>query len=228
MTADKIFREKSSGELELLGHFEELYQSEKDPWHQLGGDSSMASYYLTSRAALIKLLEDHKVIGPGMEIGSGLGAVTKLLQETLKTKMLGVDISPTAVERASALHPDMEFICGDIMHRQARRHSDDQPLFGFVLFQQILWYILHDMDNAVMNALTWLRPYGFLIVQQAFLKKPQRYGREIADGFPGAWDLFRRRYGDQLELQALHYAVHEEHEHYDGLLMFKKKGDGAC
>ena len=141
-------------------------------------------------------------------------------------KMVGVDISPTACERASQLHPDIEFICGDIMHKHSRRQSDDQPLFGFVLFQQILWYILHDIDSAVMNALSWLRPYGFLIVQQAFLKKPQRYGREIADGFPGTWDLFRRRYARQLELQALHYAVHEEHEHYDGILLFKKRGAG--
>lgn len=42
---DFVFRKGADGNLEFVGDFETLCQTEEDPWDQSAGDSDMAAYY---------------------------------------------------------------------------------------------------------------------------------------------------------------------------------------
>ena len=43
-SGDFVFRKGADGNLEFVGDFETLYQTEEDPWDQSAGDSDMAAY----------------------------------------------------------------------------------------------------------------------------------------------------------------------------------------
>src|SRR5690349_1107892 len=110
---DYIFRERLDGSLELIGDFEGMYREDDDPWNQAarpGLDLPRQRYYTQSRANLIKILRGRLTPYPartrlGLEVGCGHGHVTKLLQDTLWMNWDGMDVSKTAVDRASKLYP---------------------------------------------------------------------------------------------------------------------------
>ena len=74
--------------------------------------------------------------------------------------------------------------------------------FDTVIFEQILWYILEGIDDAVKNTTHLLKNDGNLIVSNAFSRE-QRYGKAIIDGYPGAVKYFSSL--SNLTLVASHY-----------------------
>lgn len=93
----------------FVGKFEEMYQQEKitnfDSWHQ---DDSRQ---LNRRIALdiINEYNFEKIV----DIGSGKGTLTHQLKK-INNHVLGLDISPTAIEVARARFPDVEFDVADV------------------------------------------------------------------------------------------------------------------
>lgn len=207
-----VFAE-DTGKLTFVGNFEALYAAEHDPWFQSAESGAMARYYDFSRKRLVEALRPHRT-GSGLEIGCGHGHLTAYLQKSLCVQMTGIDIAQKAVEKAQELHRQ-RFLVSDIIGK------DFEPpgSYAFVLWAQMLWYVLHEIDRALENSLRCVEPGGLLVISQAFLAN-QRYGREIADGFEGAVDLFRG-YDDRLRLIEARYDDSERHVHRDGLLIFR-------
>lgn len=222
--SEHIFREiGDAGEgLEFVGHFDALYEEETDPWGQSGRSGVLASYYEESRRRVCDALNRHRngYRGGGLEIGCGHGYTLPGLQKAFGGHWSGLDISPTAIAGARALHPSFTFYAGDIGGELPFPPSSVGK-YDAVILSQLLWYILDRFDVAVGNALRLCAPGGLLVVTQAFLRGPQRYGAEIADGFHGALSLFQARFPG-LQLIEAHYDDTTRHAHHDGLLVFRK------
>ena len=94
---------------ELVGDFETMYQNESkenfDSWHQ--DDSRQLK-----RKICLAILEDYN-FDKVLDIGCGKGSLTHILKRKNNT-VVGLDISQTAVDIASARFPDIDFICSDV------------------------------------------------------------------------------------------------------------------
>lgn len=211
-----VFSEQA-GKLRFVGDFEALYASESDPWGQ-SGNGPMAGYYEASRKTLLDVLR-RLAFGNGLEIGCGHGHLTEQLQTGLySSRVTGMDISAAAVRHARVLHPGVRFLQADIADKEFAAAGQ----FGFVLWAQILWYVLERADVAIRNTISCIEPGGLFVISQAFLDE-QRYGREIADGFAGVLKLMGK-YADRLTLIEARYDDSERFQHHDGLLVFRRVG----
>jgi SAM-dependent methyltransferase len=219
-----VYKEGGDGNLEFVGEFEGLYKASPDPWSQSAATGKMAEYYKFSRQQLAISISANvrgfkKEELRGLEIGCGLGHVVDLLSSFTRVEFEGMDVSATAIARA-VLQYRNKFYVGDITTPVSLPKTYDVIVLG-----QMLWYILHAMPTVMDNCIRALAPGGLLVVSQAFLTSPQRYGRDIADGFSGALKLFtgftqfhliEARYEDTLGLI-----------HNDGLLVLRKINDAT-
>jgi len=94
----------NTDEREFVGEFEKMYQKEQaegfDSWHQ---ENSMQ---LNRKFALAILdMWNFSLI---VDVGCGKGALTHLLKKN-NNKVFGTDISSTAIKRAEARYPDIDF-----------------------------------------------------------------------------------------------------------------------
>ena len=192
---DFVFREKADGLLELVGDFEGLYQSTPDPWFQSAkGNSPMSAYYTFSRTQIVGVInrrvrtEGSTKYMHGLEVGCGHGHVVHFLSHMTPTRFAGVDISPSAIAEASKWLPQYKFYVGNIID-PLPPPNETEGLYDIVVLGHVLWYVMHKMDVVIANCYELLRPGGMLVISQAFLKQPQRYGAEIAEGFAGAVKL---------------------------------------
>ena len=94
----------------LIGAFEDMYKAEDtegfDSWQ------SQNVRHLRHRLAL-EILDDYN-FSSVLEIGCGKGSMTQFLKKA-NNRVLGIDISPTAVEKAKTSHPDIEFRAMDAL-----------------------------------------------------------------------------------------------------------------
>lgn len=183
VSQDFVFRETSGGGLEFVGDFDGFYRSVEDPWGQSGGEPRMAAYYRYSRANIVKLLATLPERPRVLEVGCGLGHVCRQLWDSgVVSAVTGLDISSAAVAKARRTHPDIPFEVGDFTAAGAARAMGR---FDAVILNQLLWYVLGDLPGLLANAHESLESGGYLLLCNAFLRAPQRYGREVVDGFDG-------------------------------------------
>ena len=104
----------------------------------------------------------------------------------------GVDISGVAIERARNNFPEHHFMVGDIGSSEFLI----EPKYDVVIFNQILWYILGNLETAIFNAHRMLNAGGHFVISNGYLKE-QRYGSDIVDGFKGC-KKFMEIHCDQL------------------------------
>jgi SAM-dependent methyltransferase len=93
----------------FVGQFEEMYQQEKvsnfDSWHQ--EDSRQLN-----RKIALSIMENYNFRSI-LDVGAGKGALTHCLKKN-NNKVVGVDISSTAVEVAKSRFPDIDFYKVDV------------------------------------------------------------------------------------------------------------------
>lgn len=93
----------------FVGAFEEMYQNENkenfDSWHQ--EDSRQLQ-----RKIDLDILENYN-FNKIVDIGCGKGAFTHLLKKA-NNKVLGIDISQTAINIVSERFADIDFVCSDV------------------------------------------------------------------------------------------------------------------
>lgn len=208
-----VFAEAPDG-LKFVGEFDALYREQTDPWEQSATSGDMGRYYAASRRNVIEVVHRHKP-DSGLEVGCGFGWLTAMLQGAFGVQMTGMDISPTAVVQAQGRHPNgPRFVWGDILV------DNEIGQFGAVIWAQMLWYVLEEIDDAVRNTLRCLAPGGLFIVSQGFLRE-QRYGRYVANGFHGTARLFVERYSEALSLIEAKHDDSDRHVLMDGLLVFR-------
>jgi len=225
--SDKFIFDEIDGEFKFIGDFEGFYKSVGDPWGQssLSDDKQMDEFYIRSRSNLLKRLKLIKPIinqaQPMIEIGCGLGYVVNLISTNLDINVIGLDISETAIEKAKSLFPNNQFIVHDI---SIEKKSFATP--SAVILSNILWYILEDIETISKNIINLFHPsniYPKVIIQNAFFKGNQRYGKSICDGFEGAIKLFHLNFKKLgLEIEQIESFLDEDDKmkYDDGIIIF--------
>jgi len=230
-TNELVFRETADG-LEFVGDFESLYREDADPWEQSGSGNRLRDYYRHSRLAIEEVLTRYfRGEARGLEVGCGLGYVTRFLNTVPGWSVVGVDVSSEAIKSAQRLHLLLmqdnprramresvhgQYLIGDIT---AGEFSVPGPPYDFVILAQCWWYVLHKIEAVIANALACLKPGGLFIVSQAFLKGEQRYANDVAPGIRGALKLLEAYGMDRLI--ELRYDDRDLLVHHDGLLVFR-------
>lgn len=154
----------------FVGRFEEMYRDCEDPWEQTtdvtNNYSKMATVASVQRFGFKQVLE----------IGCGLGYFTNFLRNVLPdSHIIGMDISDTAIVRAKESFPDEEFIVGDIADP---RIVDIWGGCDALLFTEIMWYILNDLDSIIARLKTYFAGGHIMINQTFYPENQQKYGRE--------------------------------------------------
>ena len=126
-----------------------------------------------------------------------------------------MDISTIAIDKGSAKFPDLEFVSGDI--RKSVRNLNKG--FDVVILNQLLWYVLEEFDDTIDNCFSLLRDKGKIVISQAFIKTPQRYGKDICDGFDGLIKCLRNK---DLNVEYSNLYVSDSLIHDDGLIVVSK------
>ncbi|EKP0261915.1 class I SAM-dependent methyltransferase [Aeromonas sobria] len=212
-----IFKEIDD-KLVFIGDFERFYQEDNDPWGQ-SASSEMSRYYQLSRQRLMSILSIIKEKSMIVEVGCGLGYVTKLISDEFpqSNNIVGLDISETAINKAKQLFPDLQFICADITSPHFT-YDPGHARANVVILNQLLWYILESLPTVMKNIYSILEKDGVLIISNAFARE-QRYGAEFIDHFHGAANYFSKVANFKL-IHASFYNDNEEHD--DAHFLLKK------
>ena len=114
------------------------------------------------------------------------------------------------MKKASALFPQLRFEQWDIGDQSLSERVTDK--FDVVILNQLLWYILEDLDAVFANVYELLNQDGKLLIVNAFARN-QRYGNAIVDGYSGAVKKFMS--SGTFHLTESHYHDQDD-EHADG------------
>ncbi|MFB0584303.1 class I SAM-dependent methyltransferase [Aeromonas salmonicida] len=211
-----IFKKNSNDQLLFVGDFDGYYRSENDPWGQ-SASSTMSRYYSLSRERLMALISKVDTKDHILEIGCGLGYVTAMIAENLKSShVYGMDISEVAIENARHKFTNLTFIQADISDLTISNLP--QSTYDIIVLNQLLWYILEPLPIVLSNIFLLLKDNGHLIISNAFARE-QNYGVHIIDHFHGAAAYFSHLKNFKL-LHAAFYNDGEEHD--DGHFLLKK------
>lgn len=120
----------------LIGEFEQMYRDFPDPWEQINREQNR-----TEKAIAIHLLKKVKA-NRVIELGCGLGHYTHELA-TNGFDVLGIDIAPTAIKKATASFPDCKFQTGDILDFEI--YEKNKP--DAIVMSEITWYVLEKLDR---------------------------------------------------------------------------------
>jgi SAM-dependent methyltransferase len=156
----------------LVGDFERMYrESTVVPWRQ---DESVHSWWSD---IAVRMLEVHAPYETAIEVGCGLGYFADRVS-TLCRSVVGVDISPTAVRKARAKFPHLEFRVLDV-----RKPLPRVPRYDLVIVKDLFWYVFPALDQVVGNLQALTATGGRLFLFQSFpnLKRPFIGKRAIPD-----------------------------------------------
>jgi predicted TPR repeat methyltransferase len=111
----------------------ELAYKINDPWHM---DAAREQFRFVETNRVIEAHLGAR-FGRALEIGCGEGHQSEHLAR-LADKLTGIDVSPTAVERARRRVPPAEFVAGDLF---AQPWASDRGRFELVTACEVLYYM---------------------------------------------------------------------------------------
>lgn len=127
----------------FIGKFEEMYKKFDDPWHQL-----KEVYNSYSRFNTILSLRKLQAVSV-LEVGCGLGAFTNYMSMALPdVQIVGMDISQTAIEKASNSYPELQFFVGDL-NEIDNLVCREEHNFDVIVLSETMWYILQSLDKII-------------------------------------------------------------------------------
>jgi len=123
-----------------------------------------------------------------LDVGSGTGHhVAKLAEHT--KNVIGIDISPSMVEKAKENYPQYDFQTGDVLNIDEFKNNT----FTHITCLYFTIYYLKDKQMFFNNCMEWLKPGGFLILHLVdrekfdpilppgnplYIVSPQKYAKE--------------------------------------------------
>lgn len=153
----------------FVGKFEEMYQKFENPWHQLDKTVGLYGYAMTQTTINIRKL---KYV---LEVGCGLGVFTDYLtNQCTNTKIKGIDVSETAIQKAKRQYPNIEFAVGNV-----NKIDESWREFDGILFAEIMWYILEDLDAVILLLKKYCSGILLMIKQMFYQEKIQKYGTQF-------------------------------------------------
>ena len=151
----------------FIGAFEEMYRNCQDPWHQ----DSVQSIAEDIALLLLSKYPYQRIL----DVGCGKGRFTNRIRQTTEAVVIGLDISPTAIEIASSRYPGIEFLSANVPPLSFPNES-----FDLVVSAELLWYVLPSLQMLFAEIKRVLRPSGhYLILQQFYKPEEQKYGKDI-------------------------------------------------
>jgi SAM-dependent methyltransferase len=159
----------------FVGRFEDMYRSSDDPWLQSDPEHNVFS--VPRNIAILNMARYG--IRSVVEFGCGLGYYTDFIRRS-GVRVLGVDISSAAVEKARQRFPSSEFSVDDV------RHIGQYTDYDGVLFAEITWYVLEHLQPVFGEMLKHLRGKHLFHNLVFYKGDTQQYGRDYftdLDGF---------------------------------------------
>lgn len=107
--------------------------------------------------------------------------------------MTGIDISQTAIVKASNQFPEIRFIVGDLLKDNpfTSNFTSNEPStmsyepfkkqFDLVVVKEVLWYVCHNLTRFMQNVMQLVKAKGFLYVSQSFPEADTWVGKEVID-----------------------------------------------
>tara|TARA_R110001592_G_scaffold57277_1_gene174144 strand:+ start:20356 stop:21027 length:672 start_codon:yes stop_codon:yes gene_type:complete len=131
----------------FVGKFEEMYQNCDDPWNRVKLAANSQTDWLLNRACTVVLAEAGAC--RAIDLGCGTGQSIRAIED-VADRIAGVDISKTAIERASTALPSHTFAIGDLKAFMSgiddcRRINLDN--FNTLILCHLTWYVLQDLPN---------------------------------------------------------------------------------
>jgi len=141
---------------ELIRDFEGMYRDIEDPWLQL--EKTFQPRLFVGLSLLQWTLRDD----PSrkleiLDIGAGLGGPTKYLKPY--GKVTASDISETAIKKAAALDPEIDWVVDDI----TRAREEWLERFDIIWISEVLAIVITEIDDVLKNVASYLKPNGHLI-----------------------------------------------------------------
>ncbi len=156
----------------FVGKFEEMYQKFDNPWHQ----KEVVPNSYARHATLLSVKNNG--IKSLIEVGCGLGTFTNYLVENLPgIKIIGMDVSETAIKRAKEKYAHIDFMRGELKHFSEALADVSGGGYDAILFAEIMWYILEDLDEIIDNISTKYKG-KYIFINQTFYKGQQQYGND--------------------------------------------------
>ena len=161
----------------FIGEFEQMYRNIDDPWGTVENVGSLKNNLLL---ALIAHINSVHQIDRALHAGCALGALTARLKKTLgeSSQVWGCDISETAINKATASYPGIDFLVHDLADIQSV--SFPKGSLDLIVMAETMWYVLPWLAEIMAYFHALLQPGGHLVLQQYFLPPGQQtYGNEI-------------------------------------------------
>lgn len=149
---------------QFIGRFEDMYRQFDNPWMQ---DRQPNPY---SRQAGILHLQRFGIRSV-LECGCGLGFYSDWIHRQTGIVPVGIDISPTAVEKAQQQFPHLDFRVDTV--ENLRQYRDCEA----ILFAEITWYLLPQLP-ALFEEMRQHFAGKYFLHNLVFYKGTQRYGTE--------------------------------------------------
>ena len=180
---------------ELVGAFEEMYQDHDDPWRQSEEDPYQPDKALALNA--LRRLSANNASLKVLEIGSGLGEFCATISSH-GFETVGIEVSETAVKKATARHTGPTFITGDILSGDI--YEKIQP--DVVIMSEVTWYVL-DKIKDFLGVVHETLPNAHLIhILTIYPASEQRYGLEYFSDFDGLKKYFDMHIVEQAVIDA--------------------------
>ena len=156
---------------EFRGDFEGIFSDFEDPWNCRERINSLERKVLTTIASF----EEHDSV---LDVGCGLGVYTEMLRRSTRANQaVGIDVSPTAVEKAAKINPQCEFKVVDLMKDQL---SFSPKSFSLIVVTEVLWYVLPKLKEIFVDLHGILKDDGILLIEQYF-PTDQKFGLDYLD-----------------------------------------------
>jgi SAM-dependent methyltransferase len=152
----------------FIGKFEEMYNACDDPWMQ----SRQPNRY--SRQMDIMNIKRYGIRSI-VEYGCGLGYYADWIYRETGIVYKSIDISPTAIKKARQKFPLLDFEVGNVKDLGWLGNKENVDC---ILFADITWMILHDLDHVNKELLKHFRGKYF-INNFVTYKGTQKYGLDF-------------------------------------------------
>lgn len=155
----------------FVGEFDRMYVEFDDPWHQKELDVEVS----ISRQIVLNYAKKFN-INSLVEVGCGLGKTTNFISSNSQLEILGVDISETAIQKASKNYPKLRFEVGNV--RDIEKYFSYDCLF----FSEVTWYLLEDnLIDSIFEKMIQGFSGKLFVHNLVFYKGQQKYGLEYFD-----------------------------------------------
>lgn len=158
----------------FVGKFEDMYRNAAEvPWHQ---HETVNAVFSDLTVTLLRRQHPQSLL----DVGCGLGYMAARLKHEIPELMrvVGLDVSETAVMKARAMFPEIEFRAGTVSTDLGGCEH-----FDVVVSKDVLWYVLDDLPgylSALVN-----KSKRWVYIGQSFPERRPFLGEEILPNATG-------------------------------------------